>query len=176
MMRRTLKNSLAALAALALIPASVTAHTVKGTHTGSVTALTNYSSGTFHGAVDIGAGGRCNYWGAETGVVGSVYWAVTIRTSGVVCNGNGSGNQNEARHAWASGWTFRQWHWIKTADSRNRTCDRCQVGNIGGTGNSTGPHAHLQQDKLGTKDTAWYRGYVSVGTAVTRAKTIGVLD
>lgn len=175
-MRNTTKTILTALASLALIPAAATAHTVKSPFPGTVTATTYYSSGTFHGAVDIGSGGRCNYWGAETGVVGSVYWNVTIRTTGIVCNGNGSGNQNEAKHVWESGWTFRQWHWIKTADSYDRTCDRCQVGNIGGTGNSTGPHAHLQQDKLGTNDTSWYSGYTTKGEAVDRSETIGVLD
>jgi hypothetical protein len=176
-MRSIMKTGLAALAMAALVPAAVTAHEVRGTHTGTVSATTYYpSSGKFHGAVDIAAGGTCNYWGAETGVVGSVSWNVTIRTTGVVCYGSGSGNQNEAKHVWASGWTFRQWHFIKTSDSYDRTCDRCQVGNIGGTGNVTGPHSHLQQDKLGTNDTSWYNGYTVQGEGVSRAETIGYLD
>jgi len=176
-MRKALMMSMAvaALAFLAFGPSEATAHTVKSPFPGTVTATTYYSSGTFHGAVDISSG-RCNYWGAETGVVGSVYWNVTVRTVGVYCNGTGSGTQNEAAHVWADGWTFRQWHFIKTADSFDRTCDRCQVGNEGGTGNSTGPHAHLQQDKSGTKDTAWYANYTTKGEAVDRSETIGVLD
>lgn len=164
----------AVMTVLVLVPVAALAHSVRGTHPGTVTATTYYSSGSFHGAVDIGAGGRCNYWGAETGVVGSVFWNVTIRTTGVVCDGNGSGNQNEAKHVWADGWTFRQWHFIKTGDSYDRTCDRCQVGNIGATGNSTGPHSHLQQDKYGTNDTSWYR--VSKGQYVDRSTTLGYLD
>jgi hypothetical protein len=175
-MRSFMKMGLAALASLALVPAAVTAHEVRGTHPGTITATTTYPSGGTHRAVDIGAGGRCNYWGAETGVVGSVSWNVTIRTSGVYCNGTGSGTQNEAKHLWENGYTFRQWHFIKTSDSFDRTCDRCQVGNIGATGNATGPHAHLQYDKLGTNDTSWYSGYTVYGEAVDRAETIGYLD
>lgn len=174
-MRNTLKAGLAALASLALIPAAVRAHEVRSPFPGTVTATTYYPSGGYHGAVDIGPG-SCNYWGAETGVVGSVSWTVTIKTTGIVCNGNGYENANEARHVWASGWTFRQKHWIKTADSRNRTCDRCQIGNAGGTGQASGPHAHLVQDKLGTKDEAWYANHTVYGESVTRAETIGFLD
>ena len=121
-MRSIMKTGLAALGALALIPAAVTAHEVRGTHPGTITALTTYpSSGKYHGAIDIGAGGQCNYWGAETGVVGSVSWTVTIRTTGIVCYGSGSGNQNEAKHVFADGWTFRLWHFNKTASSYDST-------------------------------------------------------
>lgn len=174
-MRNMMKTTLAALASLALIPVAATAHTVKSPHPGTVTATTYYSSGAFHGAVDISSG-RCNYWGVETGVVGSVSWNVTIRTVGVYCNGTGSGTQNEAAHTFADGYTFRLWHFIKTSDSFDRTCDRCQVGNEGGTGNATGPHTHLQSDKSGTKDTSWYANYTVKGEAVDRTETIGVLD
>ncbi len=172
-MQNTVKNTLMAIAALALIPTATGAYEVRSPCPGTVTTTTSYSDGSPHKAVDI-APGRCNYWGAETGLVGSVFWTVTIRTSGVVCNGNGSGNQNEARTTLPSGWAFRQWHFIKTADSRSRTCDRCQVGNIGATGNSTGPHAHLQRDRNGSLDTSWYR--VSKGQSVTRSTTIGYVN
>jgi hypothetical protein len=175
-MRNTMKMTLAALASLALIPATATAHTVKSPYPATVTALTYYSSGAFHGAIDIASGSGCGYWGVETGVVGSVSWNVTINTTGTVCYGNGSGNQNEAKHVWADGWTFRLWHFLKTASSYDRTCDRCQVGDEGGTGNATGPHTHLQQDKSGTKDTSWYSGYTSKGEYVDRSETLGVLD
>ncbi|HLL54605.1 MAG TPA: hypothetical protein VK447_13725 [Myxococcaceae bacterium] len=172
-MRNLMKTS---LALLTLIPLAAFAHEVRSPFPGTVTALKYYpSSGNYHGAVDIGSGGSCNYWGAETGVVGSVSWNVTIRTTGVVCYGSGSGNQNEAKHVWADGWTFRQWHFIKTADSYDRTCDRCQVGNIGGTGNASGPHAHLQQDKYGTHDNSWYSN-LRVGQSVNRSTTLGFLD
>ncbi|HEY0096284.1 MAG TPA: hypothetical protein VGB96_18285, partial [Archangium sp.] len=88
-MRKTMKLSLAALASLALVPAAVTAHTVKAPYTATVTTTTYYSSGSFHGAVDVSSG-SCDYWGVETGVVGSVFWDVTINTSTHYCNtGNG---------------------------------------------------------------------------------------
>jgi hypothetical protein len=174
-MRNTLKVSLAALASLVLISTAVAAHEVRAPHSGTVTALTNYSSGAFHGAIDV-ASGSCNYWGVETGVVGSVSWNVTIRTSSNLCYGNGSGNQNEAKHVWANGYTYRLWHFNKTANSYDRTCDRCQVGDEGGTGNVTGPHTHIQYDLNGSNDTSWYSGYTTKGEAVDRTETLGYLD
>ena len=175
-MRNTMKLSLAALASLALVPAAVTAHTVKAPYPATVTTTTYYSSGSFHGAIDVSSG-TCDYWGVETGVVGSVYWNVTIRTTAHYCNsGNGSGNQNEAAHTWADGWVFKIWHFNKTASSVDKTCDRCQVGDEGSTGNSTGAHTHMQQTKSGTYDTSWYSGYTSKGEAVDRTETLGVLD
>ncbi len=165
-----LKKALFALFAAAILPSPTVAYEVRSPCPGTVTTTTNYSDGSPHKAVDI-APGSCNYWGAETGVVGSFRWTVTIKTTGAICEGNGSGNQNEAKTTFASGWTFRQWHFIKTSDSYNRTCDRCQVGNIGGTGRVTGPHAHLQRDKAGTLDTSWY--VVKKGQSVTRSTTIG---
>ena len=174
-MQKTMKRTLAAVASLALFPAAVTAHTVKSPHPGTVTATTYYpSSGAPHNAVDISRG-RCNYWGVETGVVGSYYWNITINTAVSVCNGNGSGNQNEAKLVLADGRVLRFWHFNKTANSYDRTCDRCQVGDEGGTGNATGPHTHIQVDKNGTRDTSWYSGYITKGQQVDRTTTIGVL-
>jgi hypothetical protein len=172
------KKSLALLACLALLlpAATVYAHTVKAPYSGTITTTTYYSSGSFHGAVDVAGDGACNYWGVQTSVVGSVHWDITINTSSNVCYGNGSGNQNQARHVWASGWSFRLWHWNKTGNSYDRTCDRCQIGDEGGTGNATGPHTHLQQDKSGTLDTSWYSGYTVKGEHVDRSETLGVLD
>ena len=164
------QHALLAAFALAILPSPTIAYEVRSPCPGTVTTTTYYSDGSPHKAVDI-APGSCNYWGAETGLVGSFRWTVTINTTGVVCEGNGSGNQNEAKTTFASGWSFRQWHFIKTSDSYTRTCDRCQVGNIGGTGHVTGPHAHLQRDKSGTLDTSWY--VVKKGQSVTRSTTIG---
>ena len=104
-MRKTMKTTLAVLASLALIPAAATAsYRVGSPFPGDVTATTYYSSGTFHGAVDISSRNACGYWGVETGVVGSMSWNVTIRTTGDVCYGNGSGNQNEVKHTFANGY------------------------------------------------------------------------
>jgi len=173
-MRHTMKLSLAVLASLALLPMAASAVTVRAPHPGTVTALTYYSSGSFHGAVDIASGAGCNYWGVETGLMGTYYWNITINTSINVCNGNGSGNQNEAKHVFADGWVFRIWHFNKTAASYDKTCDRCQVGDEGGTGNATGPHTHLQVSKSGTYDTSWYSGYITKGQYVDRSTVIGV--
>ena len=175
-MRHTMKMALAALASLALVPTVSAAHTVKGPHPGTVLATTYYSDGRYHGAVDIASGASCNYWGVETGVVGSVYWNVTINLTGTVCSGIVYENANTAVHTWADGWKFHLKHFIKTADSYDRTCDRCQVGNEGGTGQANGPHTHLMQERNGVKDTSWYSGYTVQGEAVDRTETIGVLD
>lgn len=171
-MRKTTKTMLAALTSMALIPAVAGAYRVGSPFPGDVTATTYYSSGSFHGAVDISSRNACGYWGVETGVVGSMYWNVTIRTTAVVCYGNGSGNQNEVKHTFANGWTLRQWHFLKEPTSYDRTCDRCQIGDEGGTGNVTGPHTHMQYDKSGTNSTSWYSGTVK-GEFLDRGETVG---
>jgi hypothetical protein len=175
-MRNTMKRTLAALACLALIPAAATAsYRVGSPIPGTVVGTTYSSSGSFHGALDISSG-QCNYWGVETGVVGSLSWNFTIRTTGVVCSGTGSGTQNEVKHTFPDGYTFRIWHFIKTADSYDRTCDRCQVGNEGATGAATSPHVHLQYDKLGTLNTSWYSAYATKGEYLDRGETIGYIQ
>ena len=174
-MRHTMKMTLAALASLALIPTAMAAHTVKAPHPGTVTASTYTSTGSFHGAVDVSSG-QCNYWGVETGVVGSIHWNVTINNSTIVCFGGGAPPPNEAKHTWADGWVFRIFHFIKTAKSFDKTCDRCQVGDEGTSTYHSSPITHMQQDKSGTKDTSWFIGYAIRGDAVNRTDTLGVLD
>ncbi|WPB77406.1 hypothetical protein KYC5002_51560 [Archangium violaceum] len=146
-----MKQSLAALACLALVPMSVTAAQVYAPFPGTVKLHRNAAG--IPNAVDIL--GDCGYWGAETGLVGSVSWNVTLRTTALTCGGNGTGNQNEVKHTFADGYTFRQWHFNKTSNSYDRTCDRCQIGDAGATGNAPTARAHLQRDKNGTLDTAW---------------------
>jgi hypothetical protein len=166
------KSTLTALAALALIPTAEAATRVGSPISGTVTATTYYSSGSFHGAVDIA--GECNVDLVRAPFAGS--WNVTIRTTGVVCNGNGSGNQNEAKHTFADGSVFRIWHFIKTADSYDRTCaGTCVLGVVGGTGNATGPHVHMQWDKFGTNNTSWYSGYTVKGEFLSVDETVGYL-
>jgi hypothetical protein len=173
-MRKTMKTALAALASLAIVPTVATAsYRVGSPFPGDVTATTYYSSGTFHGAVDISSRNACGYWGVETAVYGSFSWNVTINTTGTVCYGNGSGNQNEVKHTFANGHTFRQWHFLKTAASVDKTCDRCQIGDEGGTGNVTGPHSHLQYDYQGSNNTSWYSGYTVKGEFLDRGETVG---
>ena len=175
-MRKTMKTTLAVLASLAFIPTTALAVRVGSPFPGDVTATTYYSSGSFHGAVDIASGDACNYWGVETGVVGSTSWNVTIRTTGIVCNGSGSGNQNEVKHTFANDKVLRQWHFLKTGASYDRTCDRCQIGDEGGTGNVTGPHTHMQVDRYGSNLTGWYSGYTSKGEFLDRGETVGYIQ
>ena len=176
-MRHMTKRVLTALACLSLIPTTaMAAREVRGPHQGTVTATTYYSSGMFHGAVDVSSGEGCNYWGVQTSVVGSLYWNVTVNTTSTYCYGSGADNANEARHVWADGWVFRLRHWHKTAASVDKTCDRCQIGDEGDSGQVNGPTTHLQQDKNGTLDTSWYSGYTLRGEAVSRTETLGYLE
>ncbi len=173
-MRHTTKTMLAALACLAFIPAAATAaYRVGSPLPGTVRYTVYYADGSFHGAVDISSGAACGYWSVDTGVVGSLYWNVTLNTSEAVCYGNGSGNQNEVKHTFANGYTFRQWHFLKTATSYDRTCDRCVIGDEGATGNATSPHSHLQYDLNGTKNTSWYSSYTVKGEFLDRGETVG---
>jgi murein DD-endopeptidase MepM/ murein hydrolase activator NlpD len=168
-----LKVLLVTIIAFAL-PGTVDAHYVHAPANGTVTATTYYSSGTFHGAVDIAPGASgCGITAMNTAVVQTKFWDVTIRTSSKVCYGNGSGHQNEAAASYANGWKFRQWHFNRSGSSYDRTCDRCTIGVLGGTGLASGPHAHLQYDRYGTKSTSWYS--VSKGRYVYKTSTVGYL-
>jgi hypothetical protein len=173
-MRESMKKTWVALAGLALTPATALALNVYAPHYGAASATTYYSSGAFHGAVDVSSG-TCNYWGVRVPLAGAYYWNVTIRTTGVYCYGSGSGTQNEAKHVFTDGWTLRLWHFIKTADSYDRTCDRCRIGTEGATGNVTGPHTHIQVDMNGTNDTSWYAGYTVPGEVIDPDELLGVL-
>lgn len=171
-MSKTTKRTLVALACLALAPTALAETRVGSPITGTVTATTYYSTGSFHGAVDIGSG-TCNQDPVLAPFAG--YWNVTIRTTGVYCNGSGSGNQNEAKHVFGDGWVFRIWHFNKSAGSYDRTCDGCALGTVGGTGSASGPHVHLQMDKSGTYDTSWYSGYTVKGELLDARETVGYL-
>ena len=100
---------------------------------------------------------------------------MTIRTTGDVCYGNGSGNQNEVKHTFADDRVIRQWHFLQEPTSVDKTCDRCQIGDEGGTGNVTGPHTHMQVDRGGSNLTGWYSGYTSKGEFLDRGETVGYL-
>jgi hypothetical protein len=158
-------------AVISALPSTVLAHYVKAPVNGTVTATTYYPSGSYHGAVDVAPGSSaCGVKSVTTAVAQTKYWDVTINTSYRVCYGNGSGRQNAAVASYSNGWKFRQWHFNKSGSSYDRTCDRCYIGTVGGTGNATGPHAHLQYDRYGTKSTSWYstaRGrYVYTSTSI----------
>jgi hypothetical protein len=166
-----LKLLLAAVA-VAAVPATATAAYVKSPLDGVVTASTYYPSGSFHGALDIaGPRSTCGTRGVTTAVAQTKFWVVRIRTSSRVCYGNGSGRENSATAAYSNGWAFRQFHFNKSGSSYSRSCDRCIVGTHGGTGRATGPHAHVQYDRYGTRSTSWYS--VGRGRSVTKSTTIG---
>jgi hypothetical protein len=160
-----MKLTLAALTSLALLPTASTAYTVKAPFSGTVTATTYTSTGAFHGAVDV-AGSQCGYWGVTPGLVGSLSWNITIQSTSNSCV-TGVPTGNEAKHVFADGTTYRIRNFIKTSDSYDRTCDRCQIGD-------EGIHMHVQVDKNGTKDTSWYSGYTTKGEAVDPTVTLGV--
>ncbi len=167
-----LLNMLIVLAAVVAVPAAAKAAYVKSPLDGVVVATTYYSSGSFHGALDIaGPSSTCGTGGVTTGVVQTKFWTIRIHTTARVCYGNGSGNENSATAAYGNGWSFRQFHFNRSANSRSRTCDRCVIGTHGGTGHATGPHAHVQYDRYGTRSTSWYS--VGRGRSVSRATTIG---
>jgi hypothetical protein len=163
-MRNPLTMTLATLASLALIPTAATAVTAKAPISGTVTATTYSSTGAFHGAVDV-AGSTCGYWGVETGLVGSLYWNITINSTSNSCV-TGVATGNEAKHTFADGTVYRIRNFIKTAASVDKTCDRCQIGD-------EGIHLHVQVDKNGTKDTSWYSAYTTKGEAVDPTETLG---
>lgn len=158
--------------AIVAMPPSATAAYVRSPLDGIVTASTYYSSGTFHGALDIaGPRSTCGTRGVTTGVAQTKYWTVRIRTASRVCYGNGSGNENSATAAYSSGWSFRQFHFNRSSSSVSRTCDRCYVGTHGGTGRASGPHSHIQYDRYGTRSTGWYT--VGRGRSVTKSMNVG---
>jgi len=161
-MRNTL--TLTALASLALIPTTSAGTTVTAPHRGTVTAATYTTSGSFHGAVDI-SGYQCGNGIVISPIVGSIYWDVTLRTTGISCN---LVSQNTAAHTWADGWTFRVTNFNKSSASIDKTCDRCELG-------TEGLHTHLGRDKSGTMDTSWYASYTTLGETIDAGETIGVL-
>ena len=172
-MRHAMKRTLTALASLALVPTAVSAHEVRGPHPGTVITTTYSSSGAFHGAVDI-SGGTCGTTNVTTAVFGSLAWNVVINTANTICYANLAIPQNEVRHTFADGFTFRLMHFNPSAASYDRTCDRCNIGKASSPGNPDSD-IHLQLDKSGTKDTSWYSGYTTKGEALSLGERVGVL-
>lgn len=158
------------LLTLALLPtAAAAAYTVGAPHPGTVKATTYSADGSFHGAVDLVSGKACRYWGLAAAVKASLFWDVTIHYRGGNCFSDSVNLPNEAKHTFATGYTFRHLHFMyASATSMDRTCDRCELGT---EGSSSGHPTHLQLDKGGTRSTAWYAGtakgdYLSGGESI----------
>jgi hypothetical protein len=164
-MRKTMRT-LTALASLALIPTALAGNGVTAPHTGTVTDLTYYSSGAFHGAVDITPDSPCGYFGVTLAFVGSLHWNVTINSTTTSCS---TASGNVALHSFGDGRAYRVRDFLRTAASVSKTCDRCQVGDAG-------IFTHLQYNKNGTKDTSWYSGYTTKGEYIDYGETIGVIN
>ena len=150
------------LTVLALIPTAVAAHTVKAPHLGTVTATTYYSNGALHGAVDIAPSFGCA--GDDVHSPMGVYWNIRIMTLDTQCSNL---SQNEARHLFADGWTFRVMHFVTSSNATG--CTSCILG-------KTGSHTHLEYSKNGTLDSSWYSGYTTKGEAVDRTETVGFVQ
>ena len=159
-----------ALLALAARPASAPAATANGPicdPNARVNSTTYYScSGSSHTALDI-ANGTCSEWNHRAMLVGSyrytLYGGCTNScgacSAGASCCNGGAGNYYVV--SGSNGWDFRQLHSNTNASSKTQTCDRCILGLVGSTGNSTGAHSHSDNRQYGTRMTAWY---TSVGT------------
>ncbi|MBN8466392.1 peptidase M23 [Corallococcus sp. AB004] len=127
-----------------------------------VNSTTYYNcTGSSHTALDIG-NGSCGEWNHRGMLVGNYYYyyygGCAAACYGSTCNG-GAGNYYVV--SGASGWDFRQLHFYANVSSGTKTCDRCALGLVGGTGSATGPHVHADNRQYGTRKSAWY---TSVGT------------
>jgi hypothetical protein len=162
-----IKAMLYAVAAMAAVgwASSVTAATANGPICDTaawVNSTTYYNcSGSSHTALDIG-NGTCAEWNHRGMLVGNFayryYGGCAGACYGSTCNG-GAGNYYVVTGA--SGWDFRQLHFYANVSSGTKTCDRCALGLVGGTGSATGPHVHADNRQYGTRKSAWY---TSVGT------------
>jgi hypothetical protein len=161
----------AVLCSMALVPAATFAGSVSvyAASPGTVTATTTYPAGGTHNAVDTS--GTCNVDKHMLGPDANWAWTVSAPTSGKVCNG--SARNNYVSHALPGGYLYEELHFIKTADSHSRTCRRCNIGNVGGTGEATGPHAHQAYRRNGVKLSTWYT--VQRGQNVSHSTRIGTL-
>ncbi len=168
-MLQRLTLSLVALASLATtlavdVPASraATANGPICDPAAKVNSTTYYScSGGTHTALDI-ANRTCSEWNHRGMLVGSYRYTLYAGcanscgacSAGAGCCNGGAGNYYVV--SGSSGWDFRQLHFNTNADSATKSCDRCALGLVGSTGNSTGAHSHSDNRQYGTRKSAWY--------------------
>jgi hypothetical protein len=121
-----------------------------------VTSTTYFTctSGT-HSALDVG-GVACGT-PLRAPLVGTHYYrfygGCANTCSGSTCNG-GAGNYYGVTGS--SGWDFRILHLNADANSFSKSCDRCLLGQVGGTGSVSNPHVHFDNRQYGTRKTSWY--------------------
>jgi hypothetical protein len=122
-------------------------------------------SGTLGGALEIG-NGTCGSWNYRAMIAGSRYYAYyggcAGACNGSTCNG-GAGNYYVTTGS--SGWDFRMLHVYANVSSGSKTCDRCELGLVGGTGSTSTSHTHADNRQYGTRKTAWFTGSVSCGSS-----------
>jgi hypothetical protein len=157
-----MKNMMYAAAVLVAGVASMAvAHTAYGPICDSaarVGSTTYYScSSGSHTALDM-SNGTCSEWNHRGMIYGSIYYGyyggcANNCSGGTTCNG-GAGNYYKV--IGANGWDFAQLHLNSNANSYSKTCDRCALGLVGSTGNSTGAHVHAHNRKDTVRQSAWY--------------------
>jgi hypothetical protein len=123
-----------------------------------VSSTTYYScSGGSHTAIDV-ANGSCGEW-LHRGMLGGSFYYVYYGGCANTCFGDGGCNGglgNYFKVTGSNGWDWRQLHLNANAYSYSKTCDRCPLGLLGGTGNVTRPHVHADNRKDGVRSSAWY--------------------
>ena len=122
-----------------------------------------------HKALDI-LNNTCGSWNERAMLVGSYYWNVKSSCASA-CNGSSCGNWSIV--VGSNGWNFGQHHMIANANSYSKTCDRCSMGLVGGTGAATAAHTHAENHQNGTLHTGWYTGYVNCGSSGYCGNTMG---
>ncbi|HRI50526.1 MAG TPA: peptidase M23 [Pseudomonadota bacterium] len=162
-----LATALCALAALPTLARAATANGPICDTAAKVNSTTYYGcGGSSHTALDI-ANGTCSVWNHRAMLVGSYRYTLFggcpnscgACSAGAGCCNGGAGNYYVV--SGSNGWDFRQLHSNANADTATKTCDRCPLGLVGSTGNSTGAHSHSDNRQYGTRKSAWY---TSVGT------------
>ena len=162
-----LATALCALAALPTLASAATANGPICDSAAKVNSTTYYGcGGSSHTALDI-ANGTCSVWNHRAMLVGSYHYTLYggcpnscgACNAGAGCCNGGAGNYYVV--SGSNGWDFRQLHSNANADTATKTCDRCPLGLVGSTGNSTGAHSHSDNRQYGTRKSAWY---TSVGT------------
>ena len=158
-MKRNMKFALAMLVAGSA--GTVSAATAVGAicdTAARVGSTTYYScSGSSHNALDM-SNGTCSEWNHRGMLQGNYNYryyggCANNCVGGTTCNG-GAGNYYVVTGA--HGWDFRQLHVNSNVSSGTKTCDRCALGLVGSTGNSTGAHVHADNRQYSTRKTAWY--------------------